>query len=608
LNIHQQLAEAEAHLAELKQANEAQRKSIEQLQELIETAPVIICRSDITARILYVNKEFEKVSGYSRQDVLGKRWTELGVFSAENVKLLLNRITEKLRGRAPSPLELKVRRKDGDWIWVSGIGEVVREQGKAVGFQVIATDITQKKQTEKQLLSSREMFAKAFKCSPQAIMVSKLEDGCFLDVNDSFLSITGYRYEEVIGHSSLELGLWVELKECDSTAQRMLRENRVRELEHKFRMKSGEIRTGLLSAEVVEIDGEPCALSTVQDITEQKNAEEALKERERHYRLLADNMADVIWTVDMNMQPTYISPSITRLLGYSVKEAMSKSMQEIFSPDSFNLAMTVLTEEMEIEKGQKKRLPRSRVLELELNHKDGYMVPVEVNYSLLCDSSERPVEILAVAREIQHRKQMEEEMKHGTEKILKAMENTIQAMVTVVEMRDPYTAGHQRRVTKLACAIADEIGLSKDQVSALRLASLVHDIGKVRVPAEILTNPDGLTEAEFSMIKTHPLIGYEILKKMELQWPIAEIVYQHHERMNGSGYPLGISGQEIILEARILAVADVVEAMSSHRPYRAARGIDKALEEISINKGILYDPDVVDVCLRLFSEKGFSFD
>lgn len=178
----------------------------------------------------------------------------------------------------------------------------------------------------------------------------------------------------------------------------------------------------------------------------------------------------------------------------------------------------------------------------------------------------------------------------------------------IIEMRDPYTAGHQRRVTQLACAIAREMEIPEDQITGLRLAGLIHDIGKVRVPSEILTHPDGLTDAEFTMIKMHPILGYEILAKMDLPWPVAQIVHQHHERLNGSGYPLGLFGEEIILEAKVLAVSDVVEAIASHRPYRPALGIDKALDEIAQNKGILYDPDVVDACLRLFKEKRFTLE
>jgi putative nucleotidyltransferase with HDIG domain len=210
--------------------------------------------------------------------------------------------------------------------------------------------------------------------------------------------------------------------------------------------------------------------------------------------------------------------------------------------------------------------------------------------------------------EIAVRQQAERNLTQTTKKLLNSLEGTIQAIARMVEIRDPYTAGHQRRVTQLACAIARRMNFSEGQINSLHLAGIIHDVGKIQVPAEILANPDGLSEAEFSIIKTHPLAGYEILKTIEFPWPVAKIIYQHHERMDGSGYPQGLSGEDILLEARVLAVADVVEAMSSHRPYRPALGIDKALSEITQKKGIFYDASVVDACLLLFEQESFKFE
>ena len=176
-----------------------------------------------------------------------------------------------------------------------------------------------------------------------------------------------------------------------------------------------------------------------------------------------------------------------------------------------------------------------------------------------------------------------------------------------VETRDPYTAGHQRRVADLSRAIARAIGsLTTEQIDGLRMASTIHDIGKISVPAEILSKPKKLTDIEFSLIKVHPQSGYDILKDIDFSWPIARMVLEHHERMDGSGYPNGLTGSDLLLESRILAVADVVESMASHRPYRPALGINAALDEIAKNKGVLYDPEVVDVCLKLFNEKGYK--
>lgn len=179
-------------------------------------------------------------------------------------------------------------------------------------------------------------------------------------------------------------------------------------------------------------------------------------------------------------------------------------------------------------------------------------------------------------------------------------------MSEIVESRDRYTAGHQKRVSEIACAIAEEMDLDIDSINAIRMAAIIHDIGKIYVPAEILSKPVRLDTLELNMIKTHSEVGYNILKNIEFTYPIAEIVYQHHERMDGSGYPRGLSGKEILLPARIIAVADVVEAMSSHRPYRPSLGMDAALNEIATHNETLYDRDVVDACLKLFRDKKFT--
>ncbi|MFW6140755.1 MAG: HD domain-containing phosphohydrolase [Acidobacteriota bacterium] len=201
----------------------------------------------------------------------------------------------------------------------------------------------------------------------------------------------------------------------------------------------------------------------------------------------------------------------------------------------------------------------------------------------------------------------EKKLKHTLKKLRGALGGTIQVVESIVEERDPYTAGHQRRVTDLARSMAKEMGLSTNQIDAIRIAGSIHDIGKISVPSEILSKPTQLTKEEFELIKQHPLVGYEILKNIDFPWPVADIVLQHHERLDGSGYPNGLKNGQISIEAKILGVADVVEAMSSHRPYRAGLGKSEALEEIKRNRGILYEPDAVDACVRLITEKGYKF-
>jgi PAS domain S-box-containing protein len=213
---------------------------------------------------------------------------------------------------------------------------------------------------------------------------------------------------------------------------------------------------------------------------------------------------------------------------------------------------------------------------------------------------------LSSAYDITERKHAEEKLQDTLESLRKAVGTTIQVLTTAVETRDPYTAGHQVRSADLARAIGTEMGLPQDKIDAIRIAGSIHDIGKLSIPAEILSKPNKLSDIEFSLIKEHARKGFEMLKDVESPWPLAEIVHQHHERKDGSGYPRNLKGEAILIEARILAVADVVEAIASHRPYRPGLGIDAALNEIEKNRGIFYDADVADACLRLFREKGFQ--
>jgi putative nucleotidyltransferase with HDIG domain len=191
------------------------------------------------------------------------------------------------------------------------------------------------------------------------------------------------------------------------------------------------------------------------------------------------------------------------------------------------------------------------------------------------------------------------------QRLQKNMLQTVEAIASIVEMRDPYTSGHQARVAELAREIAREMGLPEEQMQAIHLAGLVHDLGKIRIPAEILSKPSRLNEIEYSLIKMHPQAGYDILKGVDFSWPIAQMVLQHHERMDGSGYPQGLKGEAILPGARILIVADVVEAMSSHRPYRPGLGVKAALDEITRGRGTFYDPQVVDACVALLQERGY---
>jgi HD-GYP domain-containing protein (c-di-GMP phosphodiesterase class II) len=236
--------------------------------------------------------------------------------------------------------------------------------------------------------------------------------------------------------------------------------------------------------------------------------------------------------------------------------------------------------------------------------KDGGEVLISA-HGTLGQQNGRPM-LIGVLLDITEQRRAEQQIKLHVAQLEAAFMQTVEVATTLSEIRDPYTAGHERRVAEIAVAIGAELGFDARRQQGLRIAGDLHDVGKMSIPSEILSKPGKLTAVELLMIKGHPQIGYEILRNVEFPWPVAQVALQHHERMDGSGYPHGLKGEEILLEARIMSVADVVEAMSSHRPYRAGLGIDKALTEIERGRGTAYDPVVVGACLRLFREKRYE--
>lgn len=318
---------------------------------------------------------------------------------------------------------------------------------------------------------------------------------------------------------------------------------------------------------------------------ERKRAEEAL----RGQALIFENIHDGIIMTDLMGNIMRWNPAAERMFGYYKDEAFCKTLD----------MLTTKIINGTLRDGR-------WAGEMNFTRKDGTEVVCETSVIPLCDERGTITAVYGVSHDITKHKQAEQALQRSYDKLRETLIVTVNTLASTVEMRDPYTAGHQRRVTILACAIAEEMGLTDEQFDGLRLAGLVHDIGKITVPTEILNKPGRISEIEFNIIKTHPEAGYNVLKEIEFPWPVARIVLQHHERLDGSGYPQGLKEGGIMPEAKILAVADVVEAMASHRPYRPALGIEAALYEITMNKGMLYDPDVTDVCQRLFVEKGFA--
>jgi PAS domain S-box-containing protein len=570
---------------------------------LFEHSPdgILIIDPD-TARPLEFNETAHRQLGYTREEFAGLSIFDLE--AAETPEETRSRIALVLKdGRAD--FETRQRTRQGEIRDVHVTAKVTDILGQ-LSYHCVWRDITSRKRAEEALAQSEERFRKAFYTTLDSVNINRLEDGLYISINPGFTKIMGYTEEDIVGKTSLECNIWEKPQDRQRLVAGLKEAGQVIDLEAGFRTKSGEIRHGLMSASIIDLHGVPHILSITRDISDRTRAVEALKESESKYRLLAENVNDVIFLLDMDLNYTYISPSVKLLRGYEPEEVLKQRSIEALTPSSWDSAIKALSEVMALERSGRGESPTFRVLPLETVRKDGTIVWTEVKFSLVRDDHQRPVAILGVSRDISERIRAEEALQRSLASLRNAVGATIQVMVSAVEIRDPYTAGHQLRTADLARAIAEEMGLSRDRIDGIRMAGSIHDIGKLSVPSEILSKPTKLTDLEFSLIKEHSERGYEMLKDVESPWPLAEIVHQHHERMDGSGYPKGLEGDEILMEARIMAVADVVESMASHRPYRPALGTELALEEIGKNRGILYDEAVADACLRLFREKDYK--
>ncbi len=322
----------------------------------------------------------------------------------------------------------------------------------------------------------------------------------------------------------------------------------------------------------------------------------SLEESKERYRNLIETTSDWIWESDSEGKYTYSSPRVIDLLGYLPEEIVGKTLADIVSPQQTKTFRTTFKNLI----GNQQSI---NGLENICLGKTGQIVVLENNAVPIFDEQENFLGYRGIARDITERKVAMEELKKSRDDLHASLEETVTSLSSTAEKRDPYTAGHQLRVDLLACAIGKELGLSDHQLEGLHIAALLHDIGKITLPSDYLAKPSKLSKEERAVIRCHSEAGYEILKNIHFPWPVAEIVYQHHEHLDGSGYPRALTDKDILLEAKILAVADVVEAMSSHRPYRASLGIDKALDAIRSGRGTLYHPPSVDACMHLITEK-----
>ncbi|MHB1417258.1 MAG: PAS domain S-box protein, partial [Chloroflexota bacterium] len=658
----QSAEEAEAR----QQAEEALRESEERFRRTFEDAPIGMTLVALDGCFLRVNPALCRMWGYTEDALLTTNYQSLT--HPDNLAQGNEQVARLLRGEISTyQIEKRYIHKDGHEVWAHlNVSLVHDASGQPLHFVSQVEDITERRRVEAEVRHSEERYRNLLERAPVAIIVRDADR--VLYANAAAASLLAV--DESAALVGLPV-LAIAHPDCHGVVAertRLLKAGQaVPPKEQKYRRFDGTVAHVETVAIPCTYEGRRAFQTVAVDITARKRAEEALREHARKTEALAaishaaaetgKDYEALLDTASAQAALVVGDGCVVRLLedeGQILKTVAVRHDDPAVAEDMRAALQAALASGQEgpdtgvLQTGQALFVPNvgaggSRAelalagcLPSGLRPHGLIAVPLHVQgrtigtLTLVRGEPGRPytyedlgfVEAAAdraavgieTARllaanesELAERKRAEARLQQSLESLRRAMEGTIRAVASTVEMRDPYTAGHQQRVAQLATAIARQMGLDEEQVEAVRLAASVHDLGKIGVPAEILSKPGRLTPLEWQMIQGHSEVGYQILSKVDFPWPVAEIAYQHHERLDGSGYPRGLRGAEIAAEARILAVADVVEAMSSHRPYRPALGLEVALEEITGGRGTLYDSNVVDVCLALLTKDGAFF-
>lgn len=460
------------------------------------------------------------------------------------------------------------------------------------------------KRAELKLQDSEEKFRTITTTANDAIIM--LDNGdCISFWNEAAERLFGFSRVEVMGGKLYEKIIPAGLRAAYIKGFKSFRDTGQgavigKTVEFTAMNKSGTEFPIELSLSSVKIDDKWNAVGIIRDITERKNMEKDNIKQIDFLNNVFESITNPLYVVNANDYTVEMANSSAYSGEFLQGTACYKLMHNVNTPCG------AIDEQCPLNEVKRTKKPAV----VEHVHYDNNDKPrfYNVHGYPVFDDQGNVKQMIEYSEDITDRKQSEVEIKQGIKKLKLALEGIINTLALTVEQRDPYTAGHQLRVSKLACVIADEMKLSEDQIEGLRMSGIVHDIGKMHIPTEILSRSGKLTEDEFNIVKSHAQVGYDILKGNQFPWPIADIVHQHHEHMDGSGYPLGLSDGDILMEARIICVADVVEAMASHRPYRPSLGMNVALEEILRRKGVHYDARVVKACLEIIKEKGFEFE
>ncbi len=465
--------------------------------------------------------------------------------------------------------------------------------------------LQERKDFENQMAKGEELFRRYIDIAGVMLLVINKDEQVGL-INRKGCEILGYPPEEIVGKNWFDTFLPESVREKTRAYFQELMAGRPapEHGENPVITKSGKERTIFWHNMAVRDDTGAIAgtFSSGEDITERRQNELAVRQSEERYRSLFENALEGIFQITPEGHFLSVNPAYARLLGFESPEAMIAKVTD------FGQQHYVRPEEREKFLRQMEKEGHVRGFEAQLYTLRDEKIWVSINARAVKNGSARAAYYEGMVQDITSRKQSEEALKRTLENLRLAMEGTIHAIAMTVEAKDPYTAGHQRHVGVLARAIARDLGLPQDVVEGIYMAGVIHDLGKISIPTEFLSKPGKLTDYEYILIKTHPESGYKILKGIEFPWPVAEIVLQHHERINGSGYPRRLRDKDILLEAKIIAVADTVEAITFNRPYRPAYGLSLALQEIERSEGTLFDPAAARACLDLLRTGEFSWD
>ncbi|MGA9110031.1 MAG: PAS domain S-box protein [Smithella sp.] len=595
-------------ITERKKTEEKLRQEERKFRALAEQSSDIIVLVNRKGIITYENGVTERILGFKFEEIIGAGLFDL-VHPAD-LTFLMDLATTLARDKNAPGLqsEVRLRHRNGSWRMFEVTGSSIINNTKIEGGIVNLHYIAKHKQMEKALHQSEEKYRTILENIQEGYFEVDLA-GNLTFFNDSMCRLCGYSKEELAGMNYQQFTNKETSKKLFQMFNNIYNTGEpVKGFDWQIIRKDGTKRCIEASASLQKyLPDKPIGFrGLIRDITESKRTERILRENEERLRGITQNLPGIIFQF-------YAKDSGEYGLSY-VSERLSEYSKIVPNLDMANLdTMFPLLVSHIHEEDRDRFLTSIKVaVETETSWKFEGRIFIQPGTMIWIHGLSTPTRhedrlvFDGILMSVTERKQAEMELQKTLESLWRAVGTTIQVLISALESRDPYTAGHQKRVADLARAIATEMEFPYDIIEGIHMAGSIHDIGKLSIPSEILSKPTKLTNIEFSLIKEHSQSGYEMLKDVESPWPLAQIVYQHHERMNGTGYPRNLKGDEIIMEARIMAVADVVESMASHRPYRAALGIDAALEEITKNKGILYDNNVVDACLKLFREKGYE--